>query len=103
MDKFAEEIRTGGADVARLILDIDELASKMQTIAPQVERLASAMQSQRFDISKLADTISDVGDSMKQTALYLRDAENGRLQLKEASSRLSSEISAFDVESKGND
>lgn len=102
MDKFAEEIRTGGADVARLILDIDELASKMQTIAPQVERLASAMQSQRFDISKLADTISDVGDSMKQTALYLRDAENGRLQLKEASSRLSSEISAFDVESKGN-
>ena len=103
MDKFAEEIRTGGADVARLILDIDELASKMQTIAPQVERLASAMQSQRFDISKLADTISDVGDSMKQTALFLRDAENGRLQLKEASSRLSSEISAFDAELKGND
>jgi hypothetical protein len=35
--------------------------------------------------------------------LFLRDAENGRLQLKEASSRLSSEISAFDAESKGND
>ena len=102
MDKFAEEIRTGGADVARLIVDIDELASKMQSISPQVERLAGAMQSQRFDISKLGDAMSDVGDSLKQTALFLRDAENGRLQLNEASARLSSEISDFDIESKGN-
>lgn len=102
MDKFAEEIRTGGADVARLILDIDELTSKMQSIAPQVERLSGAMQSQRFDISKLSDAISDVGDSMRQTALFLREAENGSVQLNEASSRLSSEISDFDVESKGN-
>ena len=102
MDKFAEEIRSSGADIARLILDVDELASKMQSIAPQVERLSSAMQSQRFDISKLGDAISDVGDSMRQVSLVLRDAENGRLQLREASSKLSAEISAFDVEPKGN-
>ena len=102
MDKFAEEIRTGGADVARLIIDIDELATKMQSIAPQVERLASSMQSQRFDISKISDAMSDVGDSIRQVALVLRDVDNSRLQLNEASSKLTTEISAFDTESKGN-
>ena len=102
MDKFAEEIRTGGADVARLIIDIDELATKMQSIAPQVERLASSMQSQRFDISKISDAMSDIGDSIRQVALVLRDVDNSRLQLNEASSKLNAELSAFDMESKGN-
>ncbi len=101
MDKFSDEIRTGGADITMLISDMDEIASIMQTIAPQIERLSSSMQSQRFDISKIGDSASGVGDAMRQASLILRDISSSRIQLRENSEKLSSELAAFDVDSKG--
>ncbi len=101
MDKFSEEIRTGGADIAMLISDMDEIASTMQTIAPQIERLSAGMQSQRFDISKIGDSISGVGDAMRQASLILREISSARIQLRENSEKLSSELSTFDIDSKG--
>ncbi len=101
MDKFSDEIRTGGADISMLVSDMDEIASIMQTIAPQVERLSSAMQSQRFDISKIGDSASAVGDSMRQASLILRDISSSRTQLRDNSEKLTSELSMFEPESKG--
>ncbi len=101
MDKFSDEIRTGGADIVQLISDIEALVSNMQTIAPQIERLSTGIQSQRFGISKINDTVSDISDSMRQLTLVLREIASARTQLSVGSEKLAEEVSAFDVESKG--
>jgi len=101
MDKFAEEIRTGGADIGRLVSEMEELAAKMQAISPQVERLASGIRSQRLDITKVGDAMAGVGEAMRQSELVMREVSAVRAQLKESSEKLSSEISSFESEPKG--
>ena len=101
MDKFAEEIRTGGADIGRLISDMDEVATKMQSIAPQVERLSGGIQSQRFDLSKIGDSISGLGDGLKQASALLKEVAATRVQLRDSVEKLTSEMSLFDTDSKG--
>lgn len=91
----------GGADIGRLISDMDEVATKMQSIAPQVERLSGGIQSQRFDLSKIGDSISGLGDGLKQASALLKEVAATRVQLRDSVEKLTSEMSLFDTDSKG--
>ncbi len=102
MDRFAEEIRTGGADIGRLISDMDSLAARMQSIAPQIERLSLGMQTQRADLEKAGDSTAALEDVLKRANSLMRDVSGARTQLRESVEKLSGELSAFDPESKGN-
>ena len=102
MEKFAEEIRIGGADIGHIISYMDEVAAKMQSIAPQIERLSAGVQSQRMDLAKVGDSMSGLGDILKKASSLLRDVSSSRAQLRESVGKLAGEISMFDIDSKGN-
>jgi len=97
MDKFSEEIKTGGSDIGRIISDMDEIVSKMQSISPQVEKLSAGMQGQRADLTRLGDAVAGLNDNIRHAAVLMKEFSAARAQLKTSVEKLSKESNSFDT------
>ena len=95
MEKFSDEVRAGGAEISRIISEMDDLAARIQTVAPHAARLAENVRSQRAELSKMSDTMSGLDDILKRSAVLRRGIVAGGSKLREASERLSSALRGF--------
>ncbi len=99
MDKFAEELRRGAAEIASVGTQLDRVISEVQSLAPSVESVSDGMRSQTQGALQISEALAQLGEAARLTADSIRDSSRAVDQLNEATSGLQSGIARFKLPS----
>jgi methyl-accepting chemotaxis protein WspA len=95
MDKFAEELRRGAAEISSVGGQLDRVISEVQSLAPSVENVNEGMRSQTLGAQQISEALSQLGEAARLTADSIRDSSRAIDQLNEATRGLQSGIARF--------
>ncbi|MCX6878495.1 MAG: methyl-accepting chemotaxis protein [Verrucomicrobia bacterium] len=95
MDKFAEELRRGAAEIASVGGQLDRVISEVQSLAPSVESVSEGMRSQTLGAQQISEALSQLGEAARLTAESIRDSSRAIEQLNEATRGLQSGVTRF--------
>lgn len=95
MDKFSEEVRRSGHEVAEVSRQIDQMIERVQSLAPSIESVYEGMQAQTQGASQISEALSQLGDAARQTAEAIRESNRSVDQLNDATHGLQTVISRF--------
>lgn len=95
MDKFSEEVRRSGREVAEVSSQIDQMIEEAQSLAPSVESVYEGMRAQTQGATQISDALAQLGDAARQTADSVRDSNRAVEQLNEATRGLQTAIARF--------
>ena len=99
MDKFAEELRRGAAEISSVGSQLDRVISEVQSLAPSVESVSEGMRSQTQGAQQISEALTQLGEAARLTADSIRDSSRAVDQLNEATSGLQSGIARFKLPS----
>lgn len=95
MDKFAEELRRGAAEISAVGGQLDRVISEVQSLAPSVESVNEGMRSQTQGAQQISEALTQLGEAARLTADSIRDSSRAIDQLNEATSGLQTGIARF--------
>jgi len=95
MDKFAEELRRGAAEISSVGTQLDRVISEVQSLAPSVESVNEGMRSQTQGAQQISEALSQLGDAARLTADSIRDSSRAIDQLNEATRGLQTGVARF--------
>ena len=95
MDKFAEELRRGAAEISSVGVQLDRVISEVQSLAPSVESVNDGMRSQTMGAQQISDALSQLGEAARLTADSIRDSSRAIDQLNEATRGLQTGVTRF--------
>ena len=95
MDKFAEELRRGAAEISGVGGQLDRVISHVQSLAPSIESVNEGMRSQTLGAQQISEALSQLGEAARLTADSIRDSSRAIEQLNEATRGLQSGIAKF--------
>jgi len=95
MDKFAEELRRGAAEISGVGGQLDRVISEVQSLAPSVESVSEGMRSQTLGAQQISEALTQLGEAARLTADSIRDSSRAIDQLNEATRGLQSGIARF--------
>jgi len=97
MDKFAEELRRGAAEISSVGTQLDRVISEVQSLAPSVESVNEGMRSQTQGAQQISEALSQLGEAARLTADSIRDSSRAIDQLNEATRGLQTGIARFKI------
>jgi methyl-accepting chemotaxis protein WspA len=95
MDKFAEELRRGAAEISSVSTQLDRVISEVQSLAPSVETVNDGMRSQTLGAQHISEALTQLGEAARLTADSIRDSSRAIDQLNDATRGLQSGIGRF--------
>lgn len=95
MDKFAEELRRGAAEISAVGGQLDRVISEVQSLAPSVESVNEGMRSQTQGAQQISEALSQLGEAARLTADGIRDSARAIDQLNDATRGLQGAIAKF--------
>ena len=95
MDKFAEELRRGAAEISSVGTQLDRVISEVQSLAPSVESVNEGMRSQTQGAQQISEALSQLGEAARLTSDSIRDSSRAIEQLNEATRDLQSGVARF--------
>jgi len=97
MDKFAEELRRGAAEISSVGTQLDRVISEVQSLAPSVESVNEGMRSQTQGAQQISEALTQLGEAARLTADSIRDSSRAIDQLNEATRGLQTGIARFKI------
>lgn len=95
MDKFAEELRRGAAEITSVGSQLDKVIDEVQSLAPNIESVNEGMRSQTLGAQQISEALSQLGDAARLTADSIKDSARAIEQLNEATQGLQDGIANF--------
>ena len=95
MDKFAEELRRGAAEISSVGTQLDRVISEVQSLAPSIESVNEGMRSQTQGAQQISEALTQLGEAARLTADSIRDSARAIDQLNDATRGLQTGISRF--------
>lgn len=97
MDKFAAEVRQGGAEVAGIGRELSGIIDRIRTLGPKFQKVADGMQIQSAGAQQIRGAMQQLAGANEQTRESFHEFERVSVQLNEAIAGLQSEVARFKV------
>lgn len=95
MDKFAEEVRRGLADVHEIGHTFAQIITQVQALAPRVESVTEGMEAQATGAQQISEALVQLTEATQQTVDSLRQSSAAIDDLNHVSSSLHGSITRF--------
>lgn len=97
MDKFSEQVRQGGEEVARLSSQMGEIIIAVQSLISRFEQVNDGMRAQSQGADQIREAMVRLSEGANQTARSLCEFNQATAQLREAVGSLKEDVSWFTV------
>lgn len=98
MDKFAKEVERGVSLISALIIGLEEVVEKVQSLGPRFDMVNEGMKSQSQGAQQITEAMMQLSDAAAQNAQALREFNTATDQLNQAAQGLQAEVSRFKVD-----
>ncbi|KFN48344.1 methyl-accepting chemotaxis protein [Arenimonas composti] len=97
IDRFAEEVRSGVGNVARVGGQFGQIIGQVKTLSERFDAVNHGMKSQSQGARQIGDAMGQLIEGARQTSVSLREFNSATESLRDAVSVLKQEIAQFNV------
>jgi methyl-accepting chemotaxis protein WspA len=97
MDKFADEVRSGAGQVARINQMTNEIIGEVQTLSERFRLVNEGMRNQAVGAEQINDAMTQIAEAARRTAQSVKEFEGATAHLRGSVEGLKQEIGQFKI------